>query len=444
MHLTIMFKSLKKMTCNLQFLIQVVLLFPIIYLSLCVQGLSFDNTKIYFSGDSTTTFCRELTGGPDLYYDSLFSRLKASPPPGFTIEPFQDILSKEPCSSSHPEVSGYGGLKILDWNTECTDAFDNGMCGWSCNDCPVPECEIHRSTLLFGGEADWCCCASRRSCIDQSDAQYVILALLANDLIQLFKFYGSDTDLVIEEAKSLTNYITDQGRTVIWLTFYPLGNGGSLGNGNSACSDVFSCLFSANSNSEYFYEQFDPWITNQPDVYQIDFFEYIKATYPLDPMTFITIYGYDSIHLNPGGHEIYFDFVYPQLTSILAEIDDPDGDGISGSGDNCPNHFNPNQEDTFPPQGNGCGDACECEGNFDDDDDQDGTDAFTFKADFGRSTFLNPCNSDNPCNGNFDCDGDVDGTDAGNFKIDFGRSNFNNPCPACEVGDWCVSPQNLK
>jgi hypothetical protein len=37
-----------------------------------------------------------------------------------------------------------------------------------------------------------------------------------------------------------------------------------------------------------------------------------------------------------------------------------------------------------------------CEGNFDYDFDQDGTDAFTFKTDFGRSTFENPCPLDGP------------------------------------------------
>jgi hypothetical protein len=35
------------------------------------------------------------------------------------------------------------------------------------------------------------------------------------------------------------------------------------------------------------------------------------------------------------------------------------------------------------------------------------------------------------CEGNFDCDQDVDGTDASVFKSDFGRSSFKNPCPAC-------------
>ena len=37
-----------------------------------------------------------------------------------------------------------------------------------------------------------------------------------------------------------------------------------------------------------------------------------------------------------------------------------------------------------------------CEGNFDYDQDQDGGDAFTFKTDFGRSQFSNPCPPDGP------------------------------------------------
>jgi hypothetical protein len=37
-----------------------------------------------------------------------------------------------------------------------------------------------------------------------------------------------------------------------------------------------------------------------------------------------------------------------------------------------------------------------CEGNFDYDKDQDGTDAFTFKSDFGRSSIVDPCPDDGP------------------------------------------------
>ena len=82
-----------------------------------------------------------------------------------------------------------------------------------------------------------------------------------------------------------------------------------------------------------------------------------------------------------------------------------------------------------------------CEGNFDCDDDCDGTDAATFKIDFGRSEFNNPCEFGNPCNGDFTCDGDVDGTDVLLFKSDFGRFSKNNPCPlGCNTLPWCSYP----
>jgi len=116
---------------------------------------------------------------------------------------------------------------------------------------------------------------------------------------------------------------------------------------------------------------------------------------------------------------------------------DNDSDAIGDSCDNCPTISNTGQEDQYPPGGNTCGDACECEGNFDGDQDQDGTDAANFKLHFGRNSFNRPCNNDFFCNGDFDCDGDVDGTDAALFKADFGRSGFNNPCPTCATGDWC-------
>jgi hypothetical protein len=97
-------------------------------------------------------------------------------------------------------------------------------------------------------------------------------------------------------------------------------------------------------------------------------------------------------------------------------------------------------EDTYPPQGNGIVDIYDCEGDFLCDGDVDGSDAFKFKGDFGRSSFQNPCASLNPCYGDFNCDGDSDGTDAIIFREDFGRSSFQYPCPACEMGDWCEYP----
>jgi hypothetical protein len=108
--------------------------------------------------------------------------------------------------------------------------------------------------------------------------------------------------------------------------------------------------------------------------------------------------------------------------------------------DNCSSVPNPLQEDFYPPQGNGIGDACECEGNFNcaEDQDCDGSDAALFKSDFGRSSIEHPCAAGDTCNGDFNCDGDVDGTDASLFKQDFGRSQIQNPCPACVAGEWCT------
>jgi len=63
-----------------------------------------------------------------------------------------------------------------------------------------------------------------------------------------------------------------------------------------------------------------------------------------------------------------------------------------------------------------------CSGDFDCDNDIDGTDAYKFKVDFGKTDCCTVT-----CNGDFDGDCDVDGTDAFGFKTNFGRSN----CPAC-------------
>ena len=110
---------------------------------------------------------------------------------------------------------------------------------------------------------------------------------------------------------------------------------------------------------------------------------------------------------------------------------------VCGTGGFC----SMNQEDTYPPGGNGCGDACECEGDFDHDGDVDRTDVTTFLNDYGRNQYTNPCINENLCNGDFDCDQNVASNDVAKFLEDFGRNIYNKPCPQnCQVGDWCDCP----
>jgi len=119
---------------------------------------------------------------------------------------------------------------------------------------------------------------------------------------------------------------------------------------------------------------------------------------------------------------------------------DTDSDSMPDAWDNCPDVSNPGQEDSYPPQGNDIGDACDCESDFLCDGDVDGEDVTELLEHFGRSQFNLPCTNDDQCHGDFTCDDDVDAEDVTKSLEDFGRNQFNNPCPACEVGDWCVYP----
>jgi arylsulfatase A-like enzyme len=117
---------------------------------------------------------------------------------------------------------------------------------------------------------------------------------------------------------------------------------------------------------------------------------------------------------------------------------DADCDGIADDDDNCPFISNPDQKDTYPPQGNGIGDSCDCEGDFNCDGSVDEADSDLLRKNVLQSMlFTRPCTSENQCHGDFDCDGDIDEDDKAVFNDDFGRGKKNNPCPPCTVGVWC-------
>jgi hypothetical protein len=129
------------------------------------------------------------------------------------------------------------------------------------------------------------------------------------------------------------------------------------------------------------------------------------------------------------------------VEKTVRKTEGDDDDGISNEKDNCPKTFNPIQEDTYPPQGNDIGDACDCEGDFNCDGSVNAADSLLFLKDFAQRTKLdNPCTNKNQCNGDFDCDGDVDEDDRTIFQADLGRNQFFKPCPPCVAGSWCVYP----
>jgi hypothetical protein len=165
------------------------------------------------------------------------------------------------------------------------------------------------------------------------------------------------------------------------------------------------------------------------------------------------------------------------LLGALEVGDDSDGDGISDDLDNCPDYPNgpfqgtctlddgknlmvrtgqfctvdadcdpgefceKTQADTYPPGGNGIGDACDCEADFDCDDtgfDVDALNVEQFLWDFGRSQYNDPCSNNRPCYGDFNCDSNVDADDVPKLLEDFGRTLYAHKCPACIPKDWCV------
>jgi YD repeat-containing protein len=148
-------------------------------------------------------------------------------------------------------------------------------------------------------------------------------------------------------------------------------------------------------------------------------------------------YSYDSLnrltrtdYSNGIRVQYTYDETGNRLVKETTQFPDTDEDGQYNNWDNCPNTYNPDQTDTFPPSGNNCGDACECKGDFNSDGMIPGAELGQFAVDFGRED----CTGGTPCKGDFNCDGMVTGAELGQFAVDFGRQD----CPICPTDPWCV------
>ncbi len=102
---------------------------------------------------------------------------------------------------------------------------------------------------------------------------------------------------------------------------------------------------------------------------------------------------------------------------------DGDGDGIINGEDNCPAVSNPFQEDTIPSQTNGCGDACECYADCNNDTKVNLTDLVKMKSEFNRTN----CSPSNPCLADCNYDNKVNLTDLVTMKSEFNKTG----CPVC-------------
>ncbi len=106
----------------------------------------------------------------------------------------------------------------------------------------------------------------------------------------------------------------------------------------------------------------------------------------------------------------------------LTISNDVDGDGIPDVYDNCPNNANLDQVDSYPPGGNGCGDACECHADCNSDQTVNLADLVVMKQEYFRTDCAtNPCSAD--CN----WDDQVDLSDLIMMKQEYLRVD----CPTC-------------
>ena len=117
---------------------------------------------------------------------------------------------------------------------------------------------------------------------------------------------------------------------------------------------------------------------------------------------------------------VFYDNTDP-INGPKLKVSDIDSDCILID-DNCLFVYNPDQLDSYPPGGNGCGDACECHADNNDDQVVNLSDLVIMKQQF---TWI--CSEHASCEADCNYDNKVDLSDLVTMKSEFSKTG----CPVC-------------
>ncbi len=184
--------------------------------------------------------------------------------------------------------------------------------------------------------------------------------------------------------------------------------------------------------------------------------------YPSDRYWSATTYPYDTDYAwyvsIGGGIVFYYNksescYVWPVRAGQCAPLTDWDNDTVCNGVDNCPDDYNPQQQDC---DGDGTGDACDPDTiDLDGDGIDQACDICWATSNPGQQDTNGNCpappyttdpkcgDACNVCMADFDNNGKTNLTDLGTLKSEFGRTNCRTVPPACEADTNADGKVNL-
>jgi hypothetical protein len=201
------------------------------------------------------------------------------------------------------------------------------------------------------------------------------------------------------------------------------------------------------------YSTFKPALPQGHPFTNVQSYYYWSSTTDAYMTDLASIVSMDSGLVNAIYKSNYYLYVWPVRAGQCGSLDDWDNDTVCNDVDNCPDVYNPRQEDC---DGDGTGDACDPDII---DPDGDGIDqacdicwtiSNTTQQDTNSNCPAPPYTSDpkcgdacNVCMADYDNNGKTNLTDLGILKSEFGRTNCRTVPPACRADTNADDKVNL-